>query len=217
MNFRNKIIPTATFAIAVYILASQLIIPLWQYRAQQNLVNPVAGAYTTFWDQRRDLLILEEPQTPPPPFFYLSIPKIELEEVPVETNSTKAPDQNLIHIKGTALPGSGQTSASQLKIPIVVSGHSVSPLFFNSKDPRTYFTGLPKLQTGDEIEVNFQNKNYKYSVEKKEVVKPKDLWEVISKEAALNQTELVLFTCVPPGLRTNRLIIFAQALENQQN
>jgi LPXTG-site transpeptidase (sortase) family protein len=217
MRTRKLILPAVCLTTGMYLLISQIIFPLYRYRAQQKLVNPVAGAYTSFWEEQQGLLILEEPQTPPPPFFYLSIPSIELKEAPVETNSTKAPNQSLIHIKGTALPGNGTRAAANLKIPIVISGHSVSPLFFSAKDPKTLFTNLPKLKVGEDVIIDFRNENYTYSIEKKKIVKPKELWDEISKEAALEQAELVLFTCVPPGLRTNRLIIFAQASEKPLN
>ncbi len=212
MTFRNLILPTLAFTIGIYILATQLVIPLWQFRADESLFNPVAGVYTTFWEQKQNFLMLEEPEVKPPPFFYLSAPKIKLENTPVETNSTKAPDQSLVHIKGTALPGDGPYSAHNLKIPIVISGHSVSPIFFNSNDPKTYFTNLPKLEDNNIIELQYRKNKYKYRVVHKEVVKPGKLWEVIKNQAARKQSELVLFTCVPPGIRLNRLIIFATSL-----
>ncbi len=215
MTTKKALPPLIALSLGIYILASQFIIPVWQYRAQKNFVNPVAGVHTTFWEQNSDLIILEETHTNPPPYFYLSAEKIELKETPVETNSTKAPDHTLIHIKGTALPGDGPYSADRIKIPTVISGHSVSPFFFNAEDPNTYFTKLPKLEKNDLVEIKYRNKNFQYRVVEKRTVSPNKLWQTVKEESAKQQAELVLFTCVPPGLKINRLVVFADYLEHQ--
>ena len=138
-----------------------------------------------------------------PEIFYLSIPKLGIEKAEVETNSQNlSPDERLGHYPGSALPGEvGNT---------FIYGHSASPMFYDPKNYRTIFSTLDKLEAGDEMVVEFGEKFFRYVVEKSVVLNPEDVkpLEPIAP-AFLRQSYLTLMTCVPPGIRTDRLLVQA--------
>lgn len=139
-----------------------------------------------------------------PTVFYISIPKLGIERAEVEANSNNlSPDERLGHYAGSALPGEvGNT---------FIYGHSATPMFFDPTNYRTIFSTLDRLKEGDEIVVEFGEKVYKYVVEKSVVLNPKDVspLEPIAP-AFLRQSYLTLMTCVPPGIRTKRLLVQAR-------
>jgi len=144
------------------------------------------------------------PNNPLPTVFYVSIPKLGVERAEVGTNSENlSPDERLGHYPGSALPGEvGNT---------FIYGHSASPMFYDPKNYRTVFSTLDKLKEGDEITVEFGGKYFKYVVEKSVVLNPEDVrpLEPIAP-AFLRQSYLTLMTCVPPGIRTKRLLVQAR-------
>lgn len=68
------------------------------------------------------------------------------------------------------------------------------------------FTMLNKLQPGDEINLNYQGKNFKYKVKKKEIINPD---QVEFLEPSNDGQTLTLMTCWPPGTNIKRLIILS--------
>ena len=135
-----------------------------------------------------------------PSIFYLSIPKLKIINAKVETNSTDlSPDSILGHYIGTALPGETGNS--------LIYGHSVLPFFYNPKDYKTIFSTVPTLNTGDKFSITFGNKTFDYEVVKKITMKPDDIDIYNLGFEKYGESTVALFTCVPPGAKTYRIMV----------
>lgn len=102
--------------------------------------------------------------------------------------------RGVAQMEGTAKPDE--------KGNVVIFGHSN----FYENDPGAFkqvFKNLDELNSGDEILVHYQDADYKYKVQKQQIVKPTDTWVISAKY------DLTLITCWPPGTIEKRLIIFA--------
>lgn len=129
--------------------------------------------------------------------YTLSIPKFKIKDATVRSDTTDL-SQTLAQYPGTALPGT-------LGAPVVF-GHSILPQFFNPKNYLSIFSLLPTIQNGDEIIVDYDGVTYTYLVSEKLEVYPQDVW-VLQQD--YDQKRLKLITCVPPGLKTKRLVVTA--------
>ena len=212
INFR-KLASVALIAGGILLITDQIFLPwLASPPAQEPLLKPtslvVAGARSKievgfeFTELRQPLGT--DSNNPLPTVFYISIPKLGIERAEVETNSENlSPDERLGHYSGSALPGEvGNT---------FIYGHSVLPMFFNPKDYKTIFSTLDKLEENDEIIVEFGEGRFKYVVEKSVVLAPEDVRPLESPAPSfLKRSYLTLMTCVPPGIRTNRLLVQAK-------
>lgn len=114
----------------------------------------------------------------------------------------KALQKGVAHALGTGLPG----VASEINRTIYLFAHSTSApslvRFYNAQ-----FYLLYKLEPGDEIEVTFWRKQFRYRVTEKRIVPPSDV------SFLTPQTEkeiLVLATCWPPGTIEKRLLVLAE-------
>jgi len=132
--------------------------------------------------------------------YLLSIPKLNIRDAVVTIGSMDL-KKSLIQYPQTALPGQLGNA--------VVFGHSVLPQFFNPKAYMTIFSTLFKLKPNDEIELNFDNIDYKYIVE--------DIYEVQATDFSVLEQRfdgryLTLITCSPPGTYLRRLVIKAKII-----
>ena len=145
-------------------------------------------------------------------YFYLSIPTINLNNIPVKTNvngfNTQAYEHVLVNslaqMKGTALPGETGN--------VYVYGHS-APQWFTDLYPSSFlgiFTNILKLSNGNLIYLKFQGKTYTYKVFTVRVVQPTD-FSVLA--ASPNKKYLTLMTCIPPGIGTQRYIVKAMLVK----
>ena len=133
--------------------------------------------------------------------YLLSIPKLKINQAIVSVGSMDL-KKSLIQYPQTALPGQlGNT---------VIFGHSVLPQFFNPKSYLTIFSTLFKLETGDQIVLDFDNIQYRYLVEELFEVQPTNLSVL---EQRFDGRYLTLITCSPPGTYLRRLIIKARIVE----
>ncbi len=141
-------------------------------------------------------------------YFYLSIPTINLNNVPVKTNvdgfNTQAYEHVLVNslaqMQGTALPGETGN--------VYVYGHS-APQWFADLYPSSFlgiFTNILKLSNGNLIYLKFKGITYTYKVFTARVVQPTD-FSVLA--ASKNKKYLTLMTCIPPGIGTQRYIVKA--------
>ncbi|MDD5693392.1 MAG: class D sortase [Patescibacteria group bacterium] len=135
--------------------------------------------------------------------FELSIPKIgvRVNVVPnVDGNSDKTYNQALklgvAHYKNTALPASGSN--------ILIFGHSSG--VWGAGPYSTVFAKLNNLAVKDEILINYNNKNYKYSVSEKKIIQASD----ISITEPTEKEQLTLMTCWPVGTDKERLVVIAK-------
>ena len=133
-----------------------------------------------------------------PNSYTLSIPKLNIENAQVIIGSDDL-SKSLVHYNETALPG-------QLGSPVIF-GHSILPQFYNPKNYMSIFSTLPTLEKGDQIIVNYDGISYTYSVTEKQEVMPEDLWVL---EQRYDSKKIKLITCVPPGLKTKRLVVTAE-------
>jgi len=108
--------------------------------------------------------------------------------------------QGIAHAKGTGFPGEGKN--------IYLFAHSTDS-FFNFNKYNAVFYLIGKLEEGDEIDIFYQGKLFKYSVFEKMVVVPQEI-QYLKPE---NEEILTLQTCYPPGTTLKRLIVRAKKLE----
>lgn len=131
-------------------------------------------------------------------YYNISIPKLGIEGATTEVGGEDL-SENLIHYKGTALPGKPGNA--------VVFGHSTLPQLFNPKDYLSIFSTLPKLKKGDDVQVDYDGIVYTFRIEEMFEVKPTDLSVL---EQKYNDSYLTLITCVPPGTYLRRLVVKAR-------
>jgi len=135
--------------------------------------------------------------------FNLTIDKLGI-NVPVTPNVDgndqklydKALNNGVTHYKNTALLGSGSN--------IVIFGHS-STVWGIGKYAKV-FASLDQLNVGDEIKINFNQKEYKYLVNEKKIIAADDLSVILPTE----REELTLLTCWPVGTAQKRLAVIAR-------
>lgn len=205
----KKLFSVVLFTSGIFLITSQVFVPwLTTPKAQKPLLKPVSsdvlgvGVEFEFTELRQEPGRQERGVTPE--VFYLKIPKLGIERAEVEVNSQNlSPDERLGHYPGSALPGEVGS--------IFIYGHSATPLFFDPRNYRTIFSTLDKLGEGDEIIVEFGGKYFKYVVEKLIVLNPEDVHPLEpAAPAFLHQSYLTLMTCVPPGIKTQRLLVQAR-------
>ena len=134
--------------------------------------------------------------------FVLKIEKIGVEALVIRgVDPTDEEEYNkyllngVLHMTGTALPGEVGN--------VFIYGHS------SSKDSRLYgriFTDIYKLDSGDIIEVYFNNEYYFYEVFEQKVVEKTDL----SVVKPTDEEVLSLMTCWPIDTDDQRMIVLAK-------
>lgn len=131
-----------------------------------------------------------------PENFYVTIPKLGIKKAVAKVDSLDF-YKNLSHFPGTALPGEVGN--------VFITGHSVLPQFAKPEDYNTIFTKLPDLDVGDIVDIDFEENKYRYVVQYKKVVNPKDL--SVLKPISRGAKNLTLMTCVPPGTSLKRMVV----------
>jgi sortase A len=138
------------------------------------------------------------PENSPVNYFSLSIPRLKLQNVPVQVNSTDL-KKNAIHYPGTALPGEYGNA--------VIFGHSALPQFYKTGNPLTIFNPLVKAKIGDEVVVNYDGITYHYYIKKTAVVEAS---AVSVLEQKYDRHQLTLITCTPLGTYWYRFVTVAE-------
>lgn len=106
--------------------------------------------------------------------------------------------KGVAHAKGSSLPDQiGNT---------FIFAHS-SGNWYEANRYNSVFYLLNKLKVGDEIQIYYQKKLYRYQVSKKEIVSP-ELVNFLTRKPA--NRILTLMTCWPPGTTLKRLIVVAK-------
>ncbi len=141
----------------------------------------------------------------------INIPAIYLDErvvFNVDPNDkpayTLALTQGIAHASGTTFPdnpGLGYYFA-----------HSTSAEFVNQFKAVFYLLG--KLKTGDEVFIWHENKRYEYQIVGQEITQPDDV-SFLHREYPTET--IVLQTCWPPGTTRERLLVFAERVDDDQN
>jgi len=138
-------------------------------------------------------------------YYNISIPRLKIKDAVVQIGGTDL-TKNLIHYKGTAIPGTEGNA--------VVFGHSSLPQFFSPSNYLSIFAKLPTLQAGDDIIVNYDGITYKFKVQEMFEVKPTDI-QVLAQR--YDNSYLTLVTCVPPGTYLRRLVVIAKLIPPEYN
>ena len=107
-------------------------------------------------------------------------------------------DKGTVLYPGSVLPGqSGQ---------VVVLGHSAPPNWPKIRYDWV-FSDLNSLVSGDKVIVNFNNKQYTYTITRKEIVKKGS--EVSIEGFDPKDNVLTLISCWPPGKNYERIVVQA--------
>jgi len=138
----------------------------------------------------------------------VTIPKINV-QIPVdfslntydETTIENDLADGVIHYPNTVLPGQNGNAA--------YFGHS-SGNIFNDGKYKFAFTLLHDLTTGDLFYITYNGTTYAYRVFSREVVPPTDV--SIINETQGKQATAELITCDPPGISTNRLVVWGEQI-----
>ncbi len=209
---KSRVLPSVLIFSGCVLLVSQVILPLVYFKSTSHtkpMESSVLGTVSGFKSFEFEELHVEEAieQEPQeiniPEYFYLTVPKLRIENAAVEVNSpTLSPDDALGHYTGTAIPGQVGNS--------FIYGHSVLPWFYNPKNYKTIFSTLEDLDTGDRIYIDINNERLTYIVENKETLYPGEVNPLAeTKPAFLNESTITLMTCVPPGTKIQRLLVHA--------
>lgn len=147
--------------------------------------------------------------TPVDTQFGIVIPKINVNaKIFPEVDSTNPNEylpilkKGVAHLKGSAYPGEDGN--------VFLFAHSTDA-FWNVGQYNAVFFLIGKLEKGDEIDIYYQGKLYKYNVLEKKVVAPEILEEYVRKHTS--GKTLTLQTCYPPGTTLKRLIVIAKEID----
>lgn len=175
--------------------------------------NPIPrGEVLAISDLSQDIEVKEEngfsyfstnykPHGSRPAQFKVTIPKLEIKDAIAKVDNLNF-FENLSHFPGSALPGEQGN--------VFITGHSVLPQFADPQNYRAIFTKLSDLEAGDVINIDFEGKTYKYVVQYKKVVEPKDLSVLLP--ITKTSKNLTLMTCVPPGTSLKRMVVITSLI-----
>lgn len=139
--------------------------------------------------------------------FYLTIPAINAENIPVASNvesfdpSVYKPvlESALAHFKGTPLPfQNGNT---------VIYGHSAAGILGGYRGTQYIFSKLQDLNIGDEVDIKIEGENIKYQVTQTKIIEPENMSVLESRQGSKSIT---LVTCYPNGHNAKRLVVTAE-------
>lgn len=118
----------------------------------------------------------------------IRIPKISSDLLLVEGSSSVQLKLGAGHVTGTAMPGEPGNSA--------IAAH-------RNYTFGTYFSRLNEVKVGDEINIEYNGKPFKYRVTDSFIVNPDEVWVLGKTEKSI----VTLITCHPRGSGEKRLIV----------
>jgi LPXTG-site transpeptidase (sortase) family protein len=138
----------------------------------------------------------------------VTVPKINI-QIPIdfslntydETTIENSLKSGAIHYPNTVMPGQNGNAA--------YFGHSSGNIFNNGKY-KFAFTLLHDLTTGDLFYINYQGKTYAYRIFEKQIVPPTAVSVITDTRGKQATAELI--TCDPPGISTNRLVVWGEQI-----
>jgi LPXTG-site transpeptidase (sortase) family protein len=214
---RSRVLPATLVSLGIFVFLSQILIPLISFKYFTKVTRPVESSVLGVASGFRDYKFseLEEnfdsakkvDRANVPETFYLSVPKLNIENAVVKTNSTDLSPENYVgHYAGSALPGEIGNA--------FLYGHSVLPMFYNPKSYKTIFSTLNTLEVGDDFVLSYNNNKLRYKVEMAYVLSPEDVNPTENvKPAYLNESTVTLMTCVPPGTKAKRLLVVGTLID----
>jgi LPXTG-site transpeptidase (sortase) family protein len=139
----------------------------------------------------------------------ITIPKINIQiplvyDVPtVQEDAVEAGlKRGVVHYANTVMPGQNGNAA--------YFGHSAVNIFNNGEKYGFAFTLLHNLTTGDVFYITYSGKTYAYRIFDREVVPPSDVGVISDTKG--KQATATLITCDPPGVSTNRLVLWGEQI-----
>ncbi|MEK7104067.1 MAG: sortase [Patescibacteria group bacterium] len=139
---------------------------------------------------------------------YITVPSIGV-KAPISFIQSKSQkvfasllNVGVLHYPDSALPGTVGTA--------IILGHSAPPNWPKIRYD-SVFNNLKNLKPGDEISIDFQGENYKYSVKNTFFVKA---GEDLSPYLTFNKSMLLLVSCWPPGHNLQRIVVEAEKSKN---
>jgi len=138
----------------------------------------------------------------------VTIPKINI-QIPLNfsvTSYNEADVENglkegVVHYPNTVMPGQNGNGA--------YFGHSSGNIFNNGKY-KFAFTLLHDLTTGDLFYITYGGKTYAYRIFARQIVPPSDVGVINNTQG--KQATATLITCDPPGISTNRLVLWGEQI-----
>lgn len=138
----------------------------------------------------------------------VTIPKINI-QIPLNFNVTSYAEvdvdnglkSGVVHYPNTVMPGQNGNAA--------YFGHSSGNIFNNGKY-KFAFTLLHDLTTGDLFYITYGGKTYAYRIFEREIVPPSDVGVI--NDTRGKQATAALITCDPPGISTNRLVVWGEQI-----
>lgn len=147
-----------------------------------------------------------------PEYFYLTIPKLDINNALIKTNSVNFDPVNALgHYNGSCLPDESCN--------VFIFGHSTyigSLNKYEKGDYRAIFARLGELTYGDEFYIDYGEERYHYIVELSKVQKPENvnpLEDPLPKSLGKFQSTVELFTCTPPGTTKYRLSVIGKLVK----
>jgi len=143
----------------------------------------------------------------------VTIPKINI-QIPLNfsvTSYNEADVENglkegVVHYPNTVMPGQNGNGA--------YFGHSSGNIFNNGKY-KFAFTLLHDLTTGDLFYITYGGKTYAYRIFARQIVPPSDVGVINNTQG--KQATATLITCDPPGISTNRLVLWGEQISPNPN
>ena len=139
--------------------------------------------------------------------FFLTIPKIGTNKARIKSNIKsdvevvykKALENSLAHFKGSPIPGQSGNA--------FIYGHSITETVYrdNPNNPVVEFTKLGKINFGDKIYIDIDDKRISYTVNKVKIINP-DETDILNDQGGKTIT---LMTCYPFGSNSKRLVVVA--------
>jgi len=210
--FWDQLLPLGFIFTGSLIISSQTLLPFVSFPAQNSfLVRPVKTFQVLGASYKDNKVAKEEEEVarveaPIPSTFFLSIPKLGIDAAKVRKDTTEEdPAEFLGHLLGSALPGDNGGA-------IFVYGHSTFPWLFNNNNYRTIFSTLPGLEKDDRIFIEYPGKRWEYRVDGFKTSDPEEVKPFLFGNKEGLPARLVLMTCVPPGTRLRRFLVFASLL-----
>ncbi len=178
------------------------------YKDKINLISsPQSGYFSEVLAHSLTLKSEDTVSTTYSKDFFLTIPKIGTNKARVKANVKsdvevvykKALENSLAHFKGSPVPGQSGNA--------FIYGHSITESVYrdNPSNPVVEFTKLGRLNFGDKIYVDIDDKRIGYTINKVKIINP-DETDILNDQGGKTIT---LMTCYPFGSNSKRLVVVA--------
>lgn len=140
--------------------------------------------------------------------FSVIVPKVGI-NAPVVANVDPSDTQKYLEVLKTSVAHAGTSFTPDEEGTTYLFSHSTNFDWF-VRDVNAVFYLLKNLEEGDTIVVLYKGTRYTYRLTGKKVVSPTDVSYLVPETG---KKRLILQTCWPPGSTTERLLIFADLVE----